>query len=84
MDFNFTVTLTSSTKACSGIRSSAQGHGHLASHPQLPDRHCVSAGIRTTEYTVCWDLSLSKTALPSEAFRAQCCFLQKASSQHLS
>lgn len=81
MDLNFTVTLTSSTRAWSGICSSAQGHGHLASHPQLPGRHCVSTGIRTTGHTTCWDASLPKTVLPSEAFRAHCCFLQKASSQ---
>lgn len=84
-DLNFTATLTSSTRACSGIHSSAQGHGHLASHPHLSRRHCVSAGIRTTGHITCWDASLPKTVLLSEAFRTPCCFLQKASSQqHLS
>lgn len=81
MDLNFTVTLTSSTRACSGICSTAQGHGHLVSHPRLPGRHSVSTGIRTTGHSTCWDPSLPKAVLPSEAFRAQCCFLQKASSQ---
>lgn len=80
MGLFFTVSLTRSARACSGIYSLVQRHGHLALHPQLPQRHWVSTGIRTTGHVSCWDPSLPKAVLPSEAFRAQCCFLQKDSS----
>lgn len=63
MDLNFIVTLTSSTGARSGLCSSAQEHGQLASHSQLPGRHCVRKDISTTGHTTCWDPSLPKTVL---------------------
>lgn len=69
-----------STRACSGICSTAQGPGHLG----LPGRQLCQ--VRYWEHkALCLLGSVpSKIVLPSEAFRAQSCFLQNPSSQHLS
>lgn len=79
-DLNFTVTLTSSTRAHSGIYSTAQGPGHLG----LPGRQ--SCQLRYWEHRALCLLGSppSNTVLLSKAFIAQWCFLKNPSSQHLS
>lgn len=58
-DLDFTVPLTSSTRACSGICSIAQGQGHLG----LLGENCVSWDSGRTGRAACWDLSLLTPAL---------------------
>lgn len=79
-DLNFAVTVTSSARACSGICSTEKGPGHLG----LPGRQPRQLRYGEPRALCVLGSVPSNTVLPSKAFRAQWCFLQNPSSQHLS